>query len=369
MIKKIINISQPIIGKEEIKAVVNVLKSGMIAQGEKVAEFEQNFAQFCGTKYAVAVSNGTAALHSALYACGIKEGDEVITSPFTFVATANSILMQGAKPVFADINPLTFQINAAEIEKKITPKTKAILPVDLYGQVYDAEKINALAKKHNLKIIEDACQAHGAEFNGRKAGSFANAGCFSFYATKNMATGEGGMVTTNDENIAGAIKMFRHHGQSGKARYEYFDLGYNYRLTNIAAAIGLEQLKKIEDFNRKRIKNAIMLSEGLKNIKGIITPTVEENYKHVFHQYTIRVTEDFKMKRDDLIQYLKGQGIGSAIFYPKPLHLHSYFVKMGYKAGDFPIAEKISEEVLSLPVNPLVSEKNIEYIVETIRKI
>lgn len=369
MIKKIINLSKPIIGKEEIKAVDNVLKSGIIAQGEKVFEFEKKFAQFCGTKYAVAVSNGTAALHSALYACGIKESDEVITTPFTFVATANSILMQGARPIFADIDPLTFQISAEEIEKKITSKTKAILPVDLYGQVYDVEKINALAKKYNLKIIEDACQAHGAEFKGRRAGSFGKAGCFSFYATKNMTTGEGGMVATDDENIAEAIKMFRHHGQSEKTHYEYFDLGYNYRLTNIAAAIGLEQLKKIEGFNRKRIKNAAMLSLGLENIKGMIIPTVKENCKHVFHQYTVRITEDFKTKRDDLIQYLKDYGIGSAVFYPKPLHLHPHFVKMGYKAGDFPIAEKISKEVLSLPVHPLISKSDIEYMVKIIKKI
>jgi len=364
-----IPISKPIIGEEEMGAIADVLKSGMIAQGEKVAEFEKNFAQFCGTRYAVAVNNGTAALHSALYACGIKEGDEVITVPFTFVATANSILMQRAKPIFADIDPSTFQVNAEGIEKKITQKTKAFLVVDLYGQIYDVEEINALAEKYNIKIIEDACQAHGAEFNGKKAGFFGNAGCFSFYATKNMTTGEGGMVTTNDESIAEAIKIFRHHGQSEKTQYEYFDLGFNYRMTNIAAAIGLEQLKKIEDFNNRRIKNAIMLSEGLKDVKGIIIPTIKKNHKHVFHQYTIRVTEDFKIKRDDLIKYLKEQGVGSAVFYPKPLHLHPHFVKMGYKVGDFPIAEKLSQEVLSLPINPSVSEEDVEYIIEKIKEI
>jgi perosamine synthetase len=369
MVKKIINISKPIIGKEEIKAVVNVLKSGMIAQGEKVAEFERNFAQFCGTRYAVAVSNGTAALHCALYACGIKEGDEVITTPFTFVATANSILMQGARPVFADINPLTFQINVEEIEKKITPKTKAILPVDLYGQVYDVEKINTLANKHNLKIIEDACQAHGAEFNGRKAGSFGNAGCFSFYATKNMTTGEGGMVTTNDENIAEAVKIFRHHSQSEKSCYEYFDLGYNYRMTNIAAAIGLEQLKKIKNFNIKRIKNAELLARGLKNIKGFILPRARNGFKHIFHQYAIRITDDFKISRNELAEYLKKRGINTAIFYPKPLHLFPQFLKIGYKEGDFPMAEKISKEVLSLPVHPLLSKSDIKYMIKIIKNI
>ncbi|MCK4781678.1 DegT/DnrJ/EryC1/StrS family aminotransferase [Candidatus Parcubacteria bacterium] len=364
-----IPIVKPIIKEEEIRAVEEVLSSGIIAQGPKVAEFEKKFADFCGTKYAVAVNSGTAALHCAMRACGIKKGDEIITTPFTFVATANSIIMQDARPVFVDIYLDTFNIDSAKIEKKITKKTKAILSVDLYGQIYNVNVIKKIAEKYNLKIIEDACQAVGGEFNHKKAGSFGDAGVFSFYATKSMTTGEGGMLATNNESIAELAKRFRHHGQSEQTRYQYFDLGFNYRMTDIAAAIGIEQLKKIDDFNEKRIKNAKILTEGLRNIKGLITPTVKDNYKHVFHQYTIRVADEFKLSRDELSRYFKEKGIGSAIFYPKPLHLYPYFEKFGYKEGDFPIAEKASREVLSLPVHPLVSEEDIRFIIKTIQEI
>lgn len=363
-----INISRPIIGQEEINSVNEVLKSGMITQGPKVAEFEEKFANFCGVKHAVAVNSGTAALHCALYACGITKGDTVITTPFTFVATANSILMHGAKPVFVDIEPFTFNIDPGQIEEKITKRTKAILPVDLYGHIYDVEAISKIAREHRLKIIEDACQAHGAEFNQGKAGTFGDVGCFSFYATKNMTTGEGGMVVTNNENIAESVRRFRHHGQSEKTRYQYFDLGFNYRMTDIAAAVGIEQLKKIEDFNKKRMRNAKLLTDGLKNIKGLITPIVKKNYKHVFHQYTIRVTEEFKMSRDELSQYLKEKDIGSAIFYPNPLHLYPQFSHLEHIRDSLPVAEKVSRQVISLPVHPGLTDKEVEFIIATIRK-
>lgn len=369
MILMSIQIAQPSIGDEEIKQVIKVLKSRKIAQGIKVNELEKKFANFCGTKYAVAVNSGTAALHCALHACGIKSGDEVITTPFTFVATANSILMQGVRPVFVDVDLTTFNIDPSKIEESITKKTKAILPVDLYGHIYDVENINKIAKENNLKIIEDACQAIGAEFKFKKAGSFGDAAAFSFYATKNMTTGEGGMVTSNNKNIAKLVKRFRHHGQSEKTRYQYFDLGFNYRMTDVAAAIGLEQIKKIGDLNSQRIRNAIKLTNGLRNIKGLITPTIREYYRHVFHQYVIRVTDDFKMNRDELAQYLKDNGIECAVFYPKPLHLYPHFQKFGYKKGNFPIAERLSKEVLSLPVHPMVTIDNISYIIETIREI
>ena len=213
-----INVAQPSFGQEEIDAVVKVLQSGIIAQGPQVAKFEKQFAAFCGAKYAVATNSGTAALHAALYACGIKEGDEVITTPFTFVATANAIIQQGATPVFADIDPVTFNLDPKSVEAKITSKTKAILPVDIFGHPYDVEAIANIAKKHNLKIIEDACQAHGATYKNRKTGTLGDAGCFSLYATKNITTGEGGMITTDNEEIAEKAKMFRHHGQSQKVR-------------------------------------------------------------------------------------------------------------------------------------------------------
>lgn len=363
-----IKITQPIIGQEEIDAVVNVMKSGMIAQGPVTAEFEKKFADFCGTKHAIATSNGTTALHCAIYAAGIKEGDEVITTPFTFVATANSILMQGATPIFADINPDSFLFDPKEIEKKITSKTKAILPVDLYGQAYDVEEINLIAKKHGLMVIEDACQAHGAEYSNKKAGSLGDIACFSLYATKNMVTGEGGMITTNDDDMAMKCKVFRHHGQSETERYKYYDLGYNYRITDIASAIGLEQLKKLGSFTEKRIKNSSRLIEGLSGIKGLITPKIGDLKKHVFHQFTIKITSDFDMSRDDFSSYLLEKGIGNAIFYPKGLHLFPQFEKFGYKVGDFPITEEITSQVLSLPVYPLVSDEDTEYIIKTIKE-
>lgn len=363
------NISKPLIGEEEISRVGDILRSGKIAQGPVVAEFEKKFADFCGVKYAIAVNSGTAALHCALYACGVGKGDEVVTTPFTFVATANSALMQNAKLVFVDIDPLDFNIDAGRVPEKITDRTKAILPVDLYGQIYNVGEVIKIAKERGLKVVEDACQSHGAEYKDARAGTFGDVGCFSLYATKNMTTGEGGMVVTNDEDIAEKVKMFRHHGQSEKTRYEYYDLGFNYRMTDIAAAIGIEQLKKLDDFNSVRQRNATLLSKGLIGIKGIETPVIKQGFKHVFHQYTIKVTDQFKMSRNELSKYLTEKGIGNAVFYPKPLHLHPHFLRMGYKEGDFPIAEEISKRVLSLPVNPSVSEKDIEYIVSVVRGI
>ncbi|MFA7244315.1 MAG: DegT/DnrJ/EryC1/StrS family aminotransferase [Patescibacteria group bacterium] len=364
-----INVSKPVIEQDEIDVVVEVLKSGMIVQGPKTAELEEKFAKYCGTKYAVAFNSGTAAIHAGLYAMGIGEEDEVITTPFTFVATANPILMQGAKVVFADISEDDFNLDPAEVEKKITDTTKAIIPVDLYGQVYDYEKISKIAEKHSLKILEDACQAVGAEQNDKRAGNFGDVAAFSLYATKNMMSGEGGLITTNDEKLAEKCKMFRHHGQSETLRYEYVDLGYNYRLTDMAAAIALVQLGKIDEFNKRRNANATRLEEGLKNIKGLILPKRKEGNFHVYHQFTIRITKDFALSRDELIEEMKNRGVGAGVYYPKPLHLHSHFQKLGYKEGDFPIAEKMSKEVVSLPVHPSLANEEVEKIIKAIKDI
>lgn len=361
-----ITVSKPIIGEEEIEAVNEVMRSGMLAQGPKVKELEESFADYCGVKYTIALNSGTAAIHTGLHALGVKEGDEVITSPFTFVASANPIIMVGGKVVFADVSEEDFNIDAKEIEKKITGKTKAIIPIDLYGQIYDYQKIKEISENTGLKILEDACQSVGAEQDGRRSGCFGHAAAFSLYATKNMMSGEGGVLVTDDEEVAERCKQFRHHGQSEKTRYEYWDLGFNYRMMDLQAAIALSQLKKIDEFNRKRIKNAAKLSEGLKGIEGLVVPPVKKDNKHVFHQYTIRITEGFKTTREELMNYLKEKGVGTGVYYPKPLHLHPHFARLGYKPGDFPVAERLATQVLSLPVHPSLTDDDINLIIKSI---
>ena len=360
-----INLSKPIINKEEITAVTNVLKSGLLVQGEVTKKFEHEFAEYCGTKYAIAVSSGTAGLHTALHALGIEEGDEVITTPFTFVATANAILMAKATPIFVDIDEDDFCINPDKIEDKITKKTKAVLGVNLYGQVYKYDKLNEICKKNNLKLIEDACQSIGSERNGIKSGNLGDISIFSLYATKNIMTGEGGMILTNNEALNKKCRMFRNHGQDEGVRYKYVDLGYNYRITDIASAIGLEQIKRLNYISNKRIKNAEIYSDLLKNTNGIIIPKVLDENKHVYHQYTIRVNS-IKHTRDDLMRHLKDKNILTGIYYPKSLHLFNHFKKFGYKKGDFPVSEKISREVLSLPVHPLLKKNEVKYICNSI---
>ena len=361
-----IPIAQPMIGKEEIEAVKKVFKSGSLAQGPQVEKFEKEFAKFIGTKYAIAISSGTTALHLALLAAGIKAGDEVITTPFTFIATANSILYTGAKPVFADINEETYNLDPKSVESKIAKKTRVILVVHLYGQMADMEAISKIAKKHKLKIIEDACQSHGAKFKNKKAGSIGLASCFSFYPTKNMTTGEGGMITTNSANLALKAKILRNHGS--EMRYVYDFLGYNFRMTDIAAAIGIEQLKKLNQFNHKRIENAKYLSRKLEGIGGIIIPEIAKGSSHVFHQYTIRVTQEYLLTRDQLTKKLQKKGIGFGIYYPILTYQQNFYKKMGYK-DKHKTAEKLVKEVLSLPIHPKVNKSDLDYIAQVIRDV
>lgn len=355
-------IAKPIIGEEEIENVVEVLKSGMIAQGPKVLEFEEKFANWVGAKYGIATNSGTSALHVALLSCGIGKGDEVITTPFTFIASANAILYTGATPVFADIDLDTYTIDPDKIEELITDKTKAILPVQLYGQAADMDKIREIAKKHDLKVIEDAAQAHGATYKGEKVGSLGDAACFSFYPTKNMTTSEGGMITTNDEELVEKAHMFRAHGAS--IRYHHDEIGYNFRMTDISAAIGLAQLKVIDEFNDKRISNANYLNEQLKNVEGIITPKSPDEYKHVYHQYTIRVE---KGNRDDWVEALTNKGIGTGIHYPIALYNQPIYKKLGI-GGNCPLAEKAADNVISLPVHPSLTKEDLDLIVEAVKE-
>lgn len=362
-----IHTAAPIIEQEEIDAVNKVLESGQLAQGPKVAELEAAFADYCGTKYAAAVSSGTAALHAALYAAGIGPGDEVITVPYTFMATFNAILMAGAKPVLVDIEPATFTIDVTKIEQAITPKTKAILPVHLYGQPCDIDELKAIADKHGIKVIEDACQAVGAEYKGKIAGNLGDLGCFSLYATKNIMCGEGGVITTNDESYLTAIKQFRQHGMS--AQYDYVDIGYNYRLTDLQAAIAVEQLKKAGRFTAARQKNAAAFNEGLKDIKGIVLPATAKDRTHVYHQYTIRVTGDCKVDRQTIIDKLKEHDVFPGVYYPKGLHEFAHVQKYGYKVGDFPVTEQAAKEVLSLPIHPRVTADDIKLIIHIIKEV
>jgi len=363
-----IPISKPMIGEEETRAVVDVLRSGMLVQGKKTQELESRFAEFCGVKHAVALNSGTAAIHAALYALGIKEGDEVITAPFTFVASANPILMMGAKVIFADIMPDSFNIDPACIERVITERTKAVIPIDLFGLSADYARIKKIADEHNLLIIEDACQAHGAKFFGKTAGSLGDIACFSFYATKNMMCGEGGMITTDNPEYAELCKRFRHHGQSEQTRYEYYDIGYNYRIMDLTAALALAQLDRLPSFIAARQRNANLYNEGLAGIPGITLPKAPKGYDHVYNQYTI-MCDNKKVMRDKLAVDLKEKGIGTSIYYPKPLHLHRHFANLGCKPGDFPISEEFASRVVSLPVGPHVDESDLRSIISTIKAI
>jgi dTDP-4-amino-4,6-dideoxygalactose transaminase len=277
--------------------------------------------------------------------------------------------MQGAKPVFVDIEEDTFNINPTKITEKITEKTKAVITVDLYGHLCNYDEINKIAENNKVVVVEDACQAINAEYNEKKAGSFGNIATFSFYATKNITCGEGGAITTGNQEYAENAKLFRQHGRSSMTAYEYADLGYNYRMTDISAAILLEQLKKADFIANKRIENAEYLNKGLEKIKGIKTPIVRKGYKHVFHQYTIKIEEDFKLNRNELMEYLNKKGIRSAVYYPKPIHLCTHFRKLGFKEGDFPVAEKLSKQVLSLPIHPSLTVEDLNTIIGAIKDL
>lgn len=364
-----IKISQPLIYQEEKKAALAVLNSGRLAQGPQVARLEKKFAKLCGTKYAVATCSGTAALHTTLYALGLGPGDEMITTPFSFIATANAILMVGARPVFVDIDPKTFNINPEKIKKAITRQTRAILAVNLYGQPADYKKINKIAKKYKLFVIEDAAQSINASLGGRKSGNLGESSCFSLYATKNITSGEGGLITTHNKNYYKRARLFRNHGQKENIPYQYQDLGFNYRMTEIQAALALEQLKKLNKITKRRQAIAKRYNQAFKKVKGLLVPYQAPDRTHVYHQYTLRITKEFKRSRDGLKKYLEKKGIEVKIYYPKPLHLYPHFQKFGYKKGDFPVAEKASQAVLSIPVHPLLREKEINYIIKTITKI
>jgi perosamine synthetase len=360
-----IPIARPAIGQDEISAVTAVLESGKLAAGENVTVFEKLFADYCGSTHAIAVNNGTAALHAALLAAEIGPGDEVIVPAFSFFATASAVSMTGAKPVFVDVHEETFNIDPQKVEDHITSKTKAVIGVHLFGQPFDVPGIQQVCESHNLTLVEDAAQAHGATWNGEKTGGFGQFGCFSFYATKNMTTGEGGMVTTSEKVFADRLRLIINHGQSEK--YLHTRIGYNYRLTDIGAAIGIVQLKKLEKFNNRRRKNAEYFDTHIK-AKGLLTPVVSPGMHHVYHQYVIRMTDEFPMNRPDFIEYLKVKGIGSAVHYPVPLH-HQPVYAVANEPDSCPISTSLASSVLSIPVHPLLDQKELAYICDVINEV
>jgi perosamine synthetase len=358
---KTIPIAAPQIGEEERQAVLAVLDSGQLAQGPVVEDFERAFARFCGVANAVAISNGTAALHLLLLAHGLKAGDEVITTSFSFVSSANSALFVGARPVFVDIEQDTYNLDPDRVEGAITPKTRAIMPVDLYGHPAAVAEIREIARRHDLVVVEDACQAHGATIDGVKTGALGVSAAFSFYPTKNMTTSEGGMVTTDDDELAAKVRVLRQHGATTRYRHEV--LGYNFRLTELAAAIGRAQLAKLDRFNQARRRNAAILSQGLAGIPGLVTPIERQGYGHVYHQYTVRVEKD----RDRVSERLRELGVGTAIHYPIPVHKQPLYIDLGYGSISLPISERMAGQVLSLPVHPGLTDADLDRIIESVR--
>ncbi|MGA1873440.1 MAG: DegT/DnrJ/EryC1/StrS family aminotransferase [Thermoplasmatota archaeon] len=352
-----IPMARPEMGPEEIEAVRKVMESGMLAHGPEVEMFEEEFARFCGVEHAATVSSGTSAIHLALASLDIGPGDEVITTAFSFIASATPILFLGAVPRFVDIDPGTFNMDPEKLAEAMNGRTKAIIPVHLYGQCADMDSILEVAD--GIPVLEDCAQAHGSLYKGKTAGSMGRCGMFSFYPTKNMTTGEGGIVVSDDSEIVDRVRMLRNHGQI--ARYDHHSIGYNLRMTSIGAAIGRVQLEKLPWNNEVRRRNAKLLTEGLKGIDGITPPLVAKGNDPVFHQYTIKVEKD----RDGFSRFLTERGIGNKVFYPSTIP--SSPAMKPYSKGEFPVAEEMTRRVISLPVHPKVTIENIEYMLESIR--
>lgn len=341
--------------RPQLDAVLSqVVDKARFILGENVAQLEKEFAAYCGTKFAIGVASGTDALHLALKSCGIKEGDEVITTPFTFVATAEAIAYCGAKAVFVDIEPNTFNIAPTLIAKKITSKTRAILPVHLYGLAANMTEIVKIAQEHGLKVVEDCAQATGAAINGQRVGSFGDAGCFSFFPTKNLGCfGDGGMITTNNEELAEELKVLRGHGS--RKTYHYDMIGYNSRLDELQAAVLRVKLPLIESYITARQRRASIYFKHFKEIAELALPREPHGYLHTYNQYTIMVED-----RNELFEYLKTKSVGAMVYYPLALHLQKAFAPLKHKAGDFPACEKVQDRVLSLPIFPELTEPEAE---------
>jgi dTDP-4-amino-4,6-dideoxygalactose transaminase len=350
--------------------VVEVLRSGAIAQGPMVKRFEDAFAKVAGTKHAVAVNNGTTALVASLQVLGLQPGDEVITSPFTFVATLNAILEAGASVRFADIRRDDFALDPDAVSAAVGGRTKVLMPVHLYGQTADMGKLAPLAAEHGLYLVEDAAQAVGASFQGRRAGSY-GLGCFSLYATKNITTAEGGVITTDDDELADRLRVLRNQGM--RARYQYEVAGHNYRMTDLHAAVGIPQLEKLDTLTAARQRNAQRLSEGLAGTPGLDVPAVLPGREHVWHQYTVLVGPHAMLSRDELAQALTKRGIGNGVYYPKIVFDYDCYRGhpqiLGASVPDFPVAASVASQALSLPVHPALSESDVDTVIKTVREV
>lgn len=357
----------PLVGEDEVRAVSAVVRSGQLAAGPEVAAFEREFAAVLDVPHAVALNSGTAANHAALEALGIGDGDEVLTTPFTFAATATPILMQRAIPRFADIDPRTFDLDLGAARAALGPRTKAVVLVDLFGLPVEPARLEPL-RARGLALLEDACQAIGATRDGRIAGTLGDAGTFSFYATKNVMAGEGGMLVTADAALAAAARRFRNHGQS--ERYNYERLGYNYRMTDMSAAIGRVQLGRLSAISAARRANAAFYDAALAGIPGIATPFVPPGVEHAYHQYSLLIDPELTPNgagRDAVRAFLNEREVGSGIYYPVPLHLHPVFARFGYGPGDFPVAERVASQILALPVHPRLEREQLTWVARAVR--
>jgi len=361
-----IKIAQPYHDAEIESSVLSVLRSGRLVSGPVVASFEDAVAEYLGVKHVVAVNSGTAALHLALLASDVKPGQEVITTPFSFAATANTIIQTDATPIFVDVDPENFNIDPQGIESAVTDRTVAIEPVHVFGEPAEMKPIQEIAGKHNLRIVEDAAEAIGAEYHGKKIGNTDMFACFSTYATKNLHTGEGGFITTNNPDAAENLKTLRSQGQKGK--YHHVKLGYNYRMTEIAAAIGKVQIKKIDEFNRRRIENANHMTQLIRDLPSLKPQASIPNSRHVYYQYTVKLDEqEAGLTRGELQTRLAEAGIETDVHWPDPIHLQPWYrEKYGYKPGVFPHAEELARTVISLPIHPAVTKEQVEYIAKTL---
>ncbi|TFG99387.1 DegT/DnrJ/EryC1/StrS family aminotransferase [Candidatus Thorarchaeota archaeon] len=372
--------TKPIIEDEEIQAVMRVLESGMLAEGAVSREFEKLFSEYVGTKFATVTSNGTTALSTALEAMDIQPGDEVITSPFTFIASANSIAMVGGVPVFVDIKPDTYNINPELIEDAITEKTKAIMPVHIFGMPADMPRIMEIAEKHDLQVIEDACQAHGGSINGKQVGNLGNCATFSFYATKNILTGEGGMVTTNDEELYDKMLMIKNHGRGKEGGYSHYQVGYNNRMMDIVAAIGVAQMKRFDFVIKERRKTALEYDKFFSEFDEIRPQVADEGFKSAYHLYAPSIFSD-RMSRDEIVSALRDEGVGSRAVYVLPCHKQNTYLNIqqwrwakfvdypDYSKVSLPHAEEIGARHFDIPVHPSLTQEEKESIKDAFRKI